>query len=168
MTNDAKTQNAERAGCAEAAFIAYGKAKERVPENSIGEERLTDLLTDLRHLARREGWDFDAAERLAAEHFSCEVAEEDEDQTAAPLGDKAAIEAAAANLPDLPDPDTATPSADEPDLLRAAKCALADLEGLVEQDRAALTEDDGETDSPLGLTVKELKAAIAKAEGDGQ
>jgi hypothetical protein len=54
--------------------------------------------------------------------------------------------------------------ADEPDLLQAAKCALADIEGLVERDVAALTEDDGETPTPLGLTVKELKAAIATTE----
>ena len=134
-TNDAKTQNAERARCAEAAFIAYGKAKERVPENSIGEERLTDLLTDLQHLARRECWDFDTAERLAAGHFPCEVAEEEE--------------------------------VVYPDLLHAAKCALADLEGFL-FDYDIDPTDPAQADVPAVRTVKELKATIAKAEGDGQ
>lgn len=51
-------------------------------------------------------------------------------------------------------------------LLQVAKCALADIEGLVEQDFAPLTEDDGKTPTPLGLTVLELQAAIALAKED--
>ena len=134
MTNDAKTQNAERARCADAAFIAYGKAKEARPECSVGEERLTDLLTDLQHLARREGWDFDTAERLAAGHFPCEVAEEE--------------------------------TVVFPDLLHAAKCALADLEGFL-FDYDIDPTDPEQADVPAVRTVKELKATIAKAEGGG-
>ncbi len=47
-----------------------------------------------------------------------------------------------------------------PDLLQAAKCALADLEGLI-----ADADIDPTGDEPAALTIRELKAAIAKAEG---
>ena len=85
MTNDAKTQNAERAGCADAAFITYAKVKERNAtdlcdfSSEEAQERLTDLLADLRHLARREGWDFDKADHTADDHFKAEVGEESEE-----------------------------------------------------------------------------------------
>ena len=48
------------------------------------------------------------------------------------------------------------------DLLAAAKCALAELEGLTSGTDA--TEDGDET--PVGATMGELRAAIAKAEGE--
>ena len=48
------------------------------------------------------------------------------------------------------------------DLLAAAKCALAALEGLTSGTDA--TEDGDET--PVGATMRELRAAIAKAEGE--
>jgi len=44
-----------------------------------------------------------------------------------------------------------------PDLLQAAKCALADLEGF------AFDTVDLESDEPVALTVRELRAALAKA-----
>jgi len=49
-----------------------------------------------------------------------------------------------------------------PDLLAAAKCALAALEGLTSGTDA--TEDGDET--PVGATMRELRAAIAKADGE--
>ena len=140
--NPGQERNLDRAACGEAAMRAYSAAKEHNTtdwadfSSEEAQERLTDLLADLRHLARRDGLDYADADRISANHFSCEAGEESE-----------------ANEPDP-----------ESDLLQAARCALADIEGLVEKDRAALTEDDGETDSPLGLTVKELKAAIAKGD----
>ena len=57
-------------------------------------------------------------------------------------------------------PDVGNLLAAAPDLLRAAKCALADLEGW-----AFGTDADLEGDEPVALTMKELRAAIAKAEG---
>jgi hypothetical protein len=60
-------------------------------------------------------------------------------------------------------PDVGNLLAAAPDLLRAAKCALADLEGF-----AFGTDADLEGDEPVALTMKELRAAIAKAGGDGQ
>lgn len=57
-----------------------------------------------------------------------------------------------------------------PDLLQAARCALADLEGFVESNFTDLVTDDGKTPTPVGQTIAELiaelKAAIAKAEGE--
>jgi hypothetical protein len=44
-----------------------------------------------------------------------------------------------------------------PDLLDACRCALADLEGVV---------DDLPGDHPAYLTIRELRAAIAKATGE--
>jgi nucleoside-diphosphate-sugar epimerase len=48
-----------------------------------------------------------------------------------------------------------------PDLLDACRCALADLEGLAEAECFSLGD-------PAHLTIKELRAAIAKATGDAQ
>jgi len=56
-------------------------------------------------------------------------------------------------------PDVGNLLAAAPDLLRAARCALADLEGFVFG-----TDADLEGDEPVALTMKELRAAIAKAE----
>jgi hypothetical protein len=120
--------NHERACRADVAFIVYGSG----PENSTDEERLTGLLADLQHLARREGWDFDAAERMAAGRFLCEVAEEE----------KVVF----------------------PDLLHAARCALADLEGFL-FDYDIDPADPAQADVPAVRTVRELKAAVARAEG---
>jgi hypothetical protein len=57
-------------------------------------------------------------------------------------------------------PDVGNLLAAAPDLLQAARCALADLEGFVFG-----TDADLEGDEPVALTMKELRAAIAKAEG---
>jgi hypothetical protein len=57
-------------------------------------------------------------------------------------------------------PDAGNLLAAAPGLLQAAKCALADLEGF-----AFGTDADLEGDEPVALTMKELRAAIAKAEG---
>jgi hypothetical protein len=46
-----------------------------------------------------------------------------------------------------------------PELLDACRCALADLEGLLETDCFS-------TDDPAYLTMQELRAAITKATGD--
>jgi hypothetical protein len=54
MTKHNEATNETRAAAAFAAFTAYGKAKERHPEMSVGTERLTDLLCDLRHMAMRD------------------------------------------------------------------------------------------------------------------
>jgi hypothetical protein len=57
-------------------------------------------------------------------------------------------------------PDVGNLLAAAPDLLKAARSALADLEGF-----AFGTDVDAEGDEPVALTMKELRAAIAKAEG---
>jgi hypothetical protein len=45
-----------------------------------------------------------------------------------------------------------------PDLLDAARCALADLEGIMPE-----FEPSGDREHPAWQTIKELRAAIAKA-----
>ena len=82
MNSQATDRNEQRAGCGEAAVTAYAKAKSgnQTDEFDFGseepQERLIDLLTDLRHWARQEQLDFDAAARMAESHFNCEVDEE--------------------------------------------------------------------------------------------
>ena len=49
-----------------------------------------------------------------------------------------------------------------PDLLAAAKCALADLEGAIERSDLG---DEGVAYDAAKLTIKELRAAIAKTKG---
>jgi len=51
-----------------------------------------------------------------------------------------------------------------PDLLQAARCALADLEGL--RDEGVFYYDDGEPKPPQIETIEELQQAIAKATKD--
>jgi len=135
--NASQERNLDRAACGEAAMQAYSAAKEHNTtdwadfSSEEAQERLTDLLADLRHLARRDGLDYADADRVSANHFSCEAAEESE--------------------------------ADKPDLLCAAKCALADLEGFL-FDADVDPTDPAQADVPAVRTVKELKAAIAAAE----
>lgn len=43
------------------------------PYGADPDAALTDLLADLRHWARREGIDYDAADSSAADHFAAEV-----------------------------------------------------------------------------------------------
>lgn len=50
-----------------------------------------------------------------------------------------------------------------PELLVAARCALADLEGIMPE-----FEPSGDREHPAWTTIKELQAAIAKAEGGSQ
>ena len=50
-----------------------------------------------------------------------------------------------------------------PKLLHAARCALADLEGL-----AVENDIDPDGDEPAALTIRELREAIAQAEGGAQ
>lgn len=50
-----------------------------------------------------------------------------------------------------------------PDLLHAARCALADLEGIMPE-----FEPSGDREHPGWETIKELKKAIAKATGGGK
>ena len=50
-----------------------------------------------------------------------------------------------------------------PKLLQAARCALADLEGF-----AVENDVDPDGDEPAALTIRELRAAIAQAEGGAQ
>ena len=73
MTKHNEATNETRAAAAFAAFTAYGKAKERHPEMSVGTERLTDLLCDLRHMAMRDHLDFGDCDRLAKESFEYEI-----------------------------------------------------------------------------------------------
>jgi hypothetical protein len=51
-----------------------------------------------------------------------------------------------------------------PDLLHAARCALADLEGFL-FDYDIDPADPAQADVPAVRTVRELKAAVARAEG---
>src|SRR5262249_48881873 len=54
--------NGQRAASAERVFQQY-------PSDCHATEKLTDLFTDLLHLAHREGWNFDEALALATQHF---------------------------------------------------------------------------------------------------
>jgi len=81
---DAVERNHERADCAEAAIKAYAAVKENNTTDmwdfsSQGpQERLTDLLSDLRHWACQQGLDFEQSLTSSESHFQCEVGEEDE------------------------------------------------------------------------------------------
>jgi hypothetical protein len=48
-----------------------------------------------------------------------------------------------------------------PDLLQAARCALADLEGILPE-----FEPSGDREHPAWQTIEELRAAIRKATGE--
>jgi len=78
----ARSCNRQRAMCAEAAVTAYAAAKEPTATDYFDfsseppQDRLTDMLTDLRHWARQNGLDFDEASRVSSMHFEAEVEEE--------------------------------------------------------------------------------------------
>ena len=82
--NPGQERNLDRATCGEAAMRAYSAAKEHNTtdwadfSSEEAQERLIDLLADLRHLARRDGLDYADADRIAANHLSCEAGEEAE------------------------------------------------------------------------------------------
>ena len=78
----AGNNNRQRAVCAQTAVRAYAVAK--VPtttdyfdfSSEPPQDRLADLLADLRHWARQNDLDFDRASRMGATHFEAEVDEE--------------------------------------------------------------------------------------------
>ncbi len=78
----AGNRNHQRAACAEVAVKAYAAAKEPTStdycdfSSEPAQDRLADLLTDLRHWARKNGLDFDGADRVGETHFTAEVDEE--------------------------------------------------------------------------------------------
>ena len=61
------------------------------------------------------------------------------------------------------DPINAPLIAAAPELLSAARCALADLEGIIPD-----LDFDGEREHPAWKTIEELRQAINKAEGGGK
>lgn len=82
---EAVERNEERAACAQAAVEAYAAAK---IDNTTdlwdfsaqdAQDRLTDLLADLRHWASQNGLDFEQSLRSSQSHFECELDEEAED-----------------------------------------------------------------------------------------
>ena len=81
----AKGCNVERAMSAEAAVKAYAAEKEGNTTDYFdfssegAQERLADLLADLRHWARLNHLDFGDADRVAGNHFAAEVGEEQGD-----------------------------------------------------------------------------------------
>ena len=64
--DDVTQTNGMRADRGAAAFQRYESDCE-------GEEKLIDLLTDLQHLAHREGWNFEEAVKFAVMHFDAEA-----------------------------------------------------------------------------------------------
>ncbi len=74
--------NRQRAMCAEAAVKAYAAVKEPSTTDFFDfsseppQDRLTDLLSDLRHWARQNDMDFGEADRLGGMHFEAEIDEE--------------------------------------------------------------------------------------------
>ena len=164
--------NADRADRAEAALRAYAKAAGERFELQTPEEYLIDLLTDLRHYAAAVGdsVDWPTVVRLAGLKFAEESREEPEAEPVSHTPGPLLLVRRQAEIW-LGDRIVALAVGDEKeadamifrsnaygDLLQAAKCALADLEGL--------TFDlvDLESDEPAALTIRELRAAIAKAE----
>ena len=75
----AENCNRQRAACAEAAVKAYAVVKEPTSTDYFDfsseppQDRLADLLTDLRHWARQNELDFDGADRVGAMHFTAAV-----------------------------------------------------------------------------------------------
>jgi len=163
LNDAADARNRERAACGEAAMRAYSAVKGGHATDTDMLTDLEDLLADLRHWARAEGMDFEHSDALARLHFECET-DEAEDPDEAPEGRPVEDELAEIGA-QVPPEEWAKVGAEErlgkaaPDLLQAARCALADLEGFVG------TDADPEGDEPVALTMKELRAAIAKAEG---
>lgn len=78
----AENCNRQRAACAETAVKAYAVAKEPTSTDYFDfsaeppQDRLADLLTDLRHWSRQNDLDFDGANRVGEMHFTAEVEEE--------------------------------------------------------------------------------------------
>ena len=76
------TDNIQRAGCAEVGVRAYCTVKLHNTTDLFdfssedAQERLADLLTDLRHWAGQNALDFGEADRIAGMHFEAEVDEE--------------------------------------------------------------------------------------------
>jgi hypothetical protein len=66
--------NFDRARRAAYALESYVEAQGLEQEDP--ETNLRDFLTDLRHLCHIEEWDYDAADRMAYDHYGCEVADE--------------------------------------------------------------------------------------------
>ena len=61
--------NTERADAALIALDRYdGGGRHPVEKEEIG-EAMTDLIADLKHLAHREGIDFNAVLRMAGQHY---------------------------------------------------------------------------------------------------
>ena len=62
--------NDRRANLGMEALISYSRAT----GSSMGDDdALVDIITDLMHWARRQGFDINAAIEQANEHFACEV-----------------------------------------------------------------------------------------------
>jgi hypothetical protein len=172
MHND----NEHRAECAETAVRAYAAVKEHNATDCCdfssedAQERLTDMLADLRHWARAGGLDFADAVRTSEMHFEAEVDEEggDADGPPAPSGavedELAAIAAQAPPQAWAQVCEAQRLAAAAPDLLLAARCALADIQGFL-FDADVDPADPAKADIPAVRTVNELQAAIAKAEG---
>lgn len=81
---DAVERNQARADCAEVAIAAYAVVKEVNSTDMYDfasqcpQERLTDLLADLRHWACQHGLDFEQSLTSSESHFNCESDEETE------------------------------------------------------------------------------------------
>jgi len=85
--NENRDKNGDRAEKADDALKPYLEPEEvanRILSDDPGSWRdaLIDLLSDLRHFARRENIDFDKAAEMAEIHFNTEVDEELEDDEA--------------------------------------------------------------------------------------
>ena len=68
--------NHERADTALVALWEYDKAKGNdgvLNDSPIVEETMIDLIADLKHLAKREGINFDAVLRMAGRHYFEEI-----------------------------------------------------------------------------------------------
>ncbi len=80
----AHRKNLKRARSAQGAVDGYCQARDPSGNSEYafepGDVILVDLLTDLRHWARREGVDVDDCLRVSADHFSAEVSEEGGDK----------------------------------------------------------------------------------------
>ncbi len=83
---EAVERNESRAACAEAAVAAYAAVKENNTtdmwdfSSQNAQDRLADLLADLRHWASLNGLDFEQSILSSDSHFGCEMDEEAEDE----------------------------------------------------------------------------------------
>ena len=158
-TNEAERLNADRAEAALSAFIHYGDKKDQrhglAAAMADGECRLTDLLCDLRHLARREDWDFAEAERLAETHFDAEVAEEGEPDQ--PQKSDRPIEEEIAELAAAVPPEAWARTAPPPNLVTAAKAVLVEADADIYSDADEVVP----TLKRLWDALDALRAAVA-------